>query len=59
MKQRMTVSTLQTYKAHKGWDARVAFALGFGYRLPEGGWHRVLVLWGFVGVPFFRAFRAP
>jgi hypothetical protein len=59
VKQRMTVSTLQTYKAHKGWDARVTFALGFGYLLPESGWCRVLALWRFVGVPFFRAFRAP
>jgi hypothetical protein len=49
----------KAYKAHKGWDVRVAFALGFGYRLPKGGWRRVLALWGFVGVPFFRAFRTP
>ncbi len=46
-------------EAHKPWGARVAFALGFGYRLPEGGWRRVLALWGFVGIPFFRVFRAP
>ena len=46
-------------EAHMSRDPRVDFALGFGYRLPEGGWRRVLALWGFVGVPFFRAFRAP
>jgi len=46
-------------EAHKSQDPCVDFALGFGYRLPEGGWPRVLALWGFVGVPFFRAFRAP
>ena len=44
-------------EVHKAWERRVA--LGFGYRLPEGGWRRVLGLWGFVGVPFFRGFRAP
>jgi hypothetical protein len=27
--------------------------------LPEGGWRRVLALWGATAVPFFRAFRAP
>jgi hypothetical protein len=25
--------------------------------LPEGGWRRVLTLWGARGIPFFRAFR--
>ncbi len=44
-------------EVHKARDVRVA--LGFGYRLPEGGWRRVLALWGVVGVPFFRAFGAP
>jgi hypothetical protein len=46
-------------EAHEGWDARVVSALGFDYRLPKSGWRRVLALWGFAGVPFFRAFRAP
>lgn len=46
-------------EAHKGWDARVVTVPGFGYRLPGSGWRRVLALWGLVGVPFFRAFRAP
>ena len=46
-------------EAHEGWDARVVPTLGFGYRLPESRWRRLLVLWGCVGVPFFRAFRAP
>ncbi len=27
--------------------------------LPEGGWRRVLALWGCSGVPFFRPFRGP
>ncbi|GEM_PF-4434993 len=39
--------------------ARAAVALGLCYRLPEGGLGRVLALWGFAGVPFFRAFREP
>lgn len=46
-------------EAHEGWDARVVPTLGFGYRLPESGWRRVLALWGFADVPFFRVFRAP
>jgi hypothetical protein len=46
-------------EAHEGWDVRVVPTLGFGYRLPESGWRRVLALWGFTGVPFFRAFHAP
>ena len=46
-------------EAHKSRDPRVDYALGFGCWLPEGGWRRVLALWGFVGIPFFRAFRAP
>jgi hypothetical protein len=46
-------------EAHEGWDARVVSASGFDYRLPKSGWRRVLALWGFAGVPFFRAFRAP
>ena len=46
-------------EAHEGWDARVVSAVALGYRLPESRWHRVLVLWGYAGVPFFRAFRAP
>ncbi len=46
-------------EAHKSQDPRVDFALGFGYRLAEGDWSRVLAPWGFVGVPFFWAFRAP
>src|SRR5215210_5438803 len=46
-------------EAHEGCDARVFPAPGFDYRLPESGWRRVLALWGFTGVPFFRAFRAP
>jgi hypothetical protein len=28
----------------EGWDARVTSALGFGYRLPQSGWPRVLAL---------------
>ena len=40
-------------------DARVVSALGFDYQLPEGGWRRVLALWGCTEVPFFRPFRAP
>jgi hypothetical protein len=36
-----------------------SFRLRFGYRLFEGGWRRVLVLWGCAGVLFFQAFRAP
>lgn len=39
-------------------QARDALA-GFDRRLPEGGLGRVLALWGFAGVPFFRAFREP
>jgi hypothetical protein len=46
-------------EAHEGWDTRVIPTPGFGYRLPESGWRRVLALWGFADVPFFRAFRAP
>ena len=46
-------------EAHEGWDVQVVPTLGFGYWLPENGWRRVLALWGFAGVPFFRAFRAP
>lgn len=45
-------------EAHEGWDARVVPTLGFGYRLPQSDWRRVLTLWRFAGVPFFRAFRA-
>lgn len=25
--------------------------------LPSGGWRRILALWGFAPVPFFRAFE--
>jgi len=39
--------------------ARAAVALGLGYRLPEGGLGRVLALWGFAGVPSFRASGGP
>ncbi len=50
---------MECKEAHEGSDERVVSALGFGYRLLEGGWHRMLVLWGCAGVPFLRAFRAP
>jgi hypothetical protein len=46
-------------ETHESWDARLTSALGFGFRLPESGWRRVLALWGYAGVPFFRAFHAP
>ena len=42
-------------RARQARDALV----GFDRRLPEGGLGRVLALWGFVGVPFFSAFREP
>ena len=42
-------------KMRRAGDALV----GFDHRLPEGGFGRVLALWGFVGVPFFSAFRKP
>jgi hypothetical protein len=46
-------------ETHEGWDARVASAPRFGYRLPESGWRRVPAPWGCAGGPFFRAFHAP
>jgi hypothetical protein len=31
-------------ETYEGWDARVTSALGFGYRIPQSGWRRVLAL---------------
>jgi hypothetical protein len=38
---------------HLGTDDRLEFRAA----LPEGGWRRVLALWGTTAVPFFRAFH--
>lgn len=38
-------------------EARIAFVLESDCQLPESGLGRVLALWGFTSVPFFRAFR--
>jgi hypothetical protein len=50
---------MECKEAHEGSDERVVSALDFGYRLPEGGWRRVLALWGGAAVLFFRGFHAP
>ncbi len=50
---------MECKEAHEGSDKRIVSALRFGYRLFDGGWCRVLVLWGCAGVLFFQAFRAP
>lgn len=40
-------------------EARIALVLEPDCQLPEGGLGRVLALWGFTSVSFFRAFRDP
>jgi hypothetical protein len=42
-----------------GWRLDANRSLRLREQLPEGGWRRALALWGFAGVPFFRAFSGP
>jgi len=44
---------------YRRWRPGAAAPIELDGGLPEGGWRRVLALWGFVSIPFFRAFRAP
>lgn len=41
------------------WSLSADTPLELRAELPEGGWRRVLALWGLSAVPFFRAFRDP
>jgi hypothetical protein len=42
---------------YRSWQLGTGDRLEFRGALPEGGWRRVLALWGTTAVPFFRAFR--
>jgi hypothetical protein len=46
-------------RRHGCWKLEADTPLELRGELPGGGWRRVLALWGFTAVPFFRAFRDP
>jgi hypothetical protein len=48
-----TIDSLANLGSEAGWD------LGLYPGLPKRRWRRVLALWGFTTIPFYRAFRAP